>query len=510
MASGLHGEAVVNIVWFKRDLRLHDHAAFAAAALRGPILPLVIVEPAYWQQPDTSNRQWRFMRSAIEDLSTQIADTGGKLIVRTGDAVAIFQTLYDEYGPFTLWAHEETGNAWTYERDKAVHRWCKTHTIAFEERRMFGVLRGPEVNRDRWSVQWDRMMAMPQIPVPEYVAWQKAETHPLPSADILGLAKDGLITMPKAGRIAALADLHSFLFERGEHYTRAMSSPITGETACSRLSWHLTYGSVSMREVAQAAWARYRDLPPKEKLWRQALRSFIARLHWHCHFIQKLESEPEIEYRPMARIFAELRPRRADSDRLAAWAEGRTGYPYVDACMRYLTAYGWINFRMRAMLMSFACYDLWLSWQEAGLVLAQKFIDYEPGIHWSQCQMQSGETGINTVRIYSPVKQGYDQDPKGVFIRQWVPELAELPDAYLHEPWRLSACDFAALCSDYPMRLVDHGIASKQAKDAIYALRRKPEARLQAKAVVQKHGSRKRTAEWKKRGAAAAQFTLEL
>lgn len=493
----------LQIVWFKRDLRLSDHAALCAAMRKGPVLPLIIVEPDYWQQPDISARQWQFWRGCIEDLARGLASKNGALIIRIGDAVAIFDQLLRELGRFDLVAHEETGNAWTYERDKAVHRWCKANAIRFTEHRQFGVIRGRSVNRDRWSRGWDAMMAQPKLPEPDFVMWQVAQSDPLPDASTLGLAEDGLIYPQVPGRDAAEDLLYSFLHLRGEHYTREMSSPITAEAACSRLSTYLAYGAISMREVAQSAWLRYRELPQSEKAWQQAIRSFIARLHWHCHFIQKLESEPEAEYRPFAKVYEGLRPRHADPERLAAWAGGRTGYPFIDAAMRYLTATGWINFRMRAMLMSFASYDLWLPWQEAGLVLARRFTDYEPGIHWPQCQMQAGETGINTVRIYSPVKQGYDQDAGGSFIRRWVPELADVQDAYVHEPWKLSVDERTALCPDYPERIVDHAAAAKSAKDAIYALRRLPGARAEAKRVVSKHGSRKRTADRIRKGRAA-------
>jgi deoxyribodipyrimidine photo-lyase len=490
----------IQVLWFKRDLRLHDHAALLAAAKLGPILPLFVVEPEYWRQPDTSARQWEFQRGCLSELGAEISTQDGKLLVRTGDVVEILEELRRTHGPIQLWSHIETGNSWTYTRDRKVQRWARAHNIIWQELPQFAVHRARTYNRDKWASAWDRMMSEPVLTVPQGIEWVDAgRCDDLPSAMSLELHADGLSNMQTPGRMAGLNHLHRFLFESGENYTFEMSSPLTAEHACSRLSPYIAYGALSMREIAQSAWQRAHQLGDLSTAargkWPSALRSFIARLHWHCHFVQKLESEPQIEFLPMAKIYQGLRPAGADDVKFSAWKTGQTGYPFVDAAMRYLIANGWINFRMRAMLMSFASYDLWLPWQDTGKHLARLFVDYEPGIHWPQCQMQSGETGINTVRIYAPVKQGHDQDPAGDFVRRWVPELANVPGALVHEPWRLSDEMRQEVCPNYPERIVDHRTAAAYAKTQISALRRTDSARHEAAAVFQKHGSRKRTAQ---------------
>jgi deoxyribodipyrimidine photo-lyase len=168
----------------------------------------------------------------------------------------------------------------------------------------------------------------------------------------------------------------------------------------------------------------------------------------------------------------------------------------VDACMRALHAGGWINFRMRAMLMSFASYHLWQHWREPALHLARLFLDFEPGIHFPQAQMQSGTTGINAVRIYSPVKQVRDHDPEGRFIRRWCPELAAVPDSYLPRPetmpltvQRQAGC---LIGRDYPAPIVDNGKAYFTARRRMQALRASGPSRSEATDIYRRHGSRKR------------------
>lgn len=486
-------DALPQVVWFKRDLRVFDHACLAQAAIKGPVIPILMVEPAYWALPDSSWRQFELLRQASVALKEQLSNIGGALRVWEGDALSCLAALDHDIGAFDLWAHQETGNNWTYRRDRAVREWCAKRSLTFREPVQYGVWRGSLLDRDRWAKDWDALMARPIYPVPAEVEWHSANPKgfaaDIPGAETVGLTYDGIAGIQPGGRAAATATLHSFLYHRGRDYRTDMSSPLLGAKGCSRLSVHLVAGSISMRECYQATVKRKDELKddasPYAKAWRASLSSFIGRLHWHCHFMQKLEAEPEMEFRPVARAYEGMRP-NVSAEWHAAFATGRTGFPFVDACMRSLIATGWINFRMRAMLMSFACYDLFMPWQEAGTILARLFTDYEPGIHWTQSQMQSGETGINTLRIYSPVKQGRDHDVDGHFIRRWVPELEHLTGNALHEPWKHGGTE------NYPDPIVDHATATKAARDAIWAIRRTPEAKVEAEDVMLRHGSRRR------------------
>ena len=479
----------LQVLWFKRDLRLDDHAALRLAAERGPVLPLLVVEPEYWQQDDTSGRQYRWWSGCGRALAKDIATNGGTLAVVQGDVVRTLAKLRETHGPFDLVAHQETGNWWTYQRDIAVREWCSETGIRFDEPMQFGIWRGSKLDRDKWSKMWDAFMEEPMQPVPK-VDWARHDhADAFPDEADLGIAPDPVDWMPEPGFEPACEILRSFLYERGRDYRTDMSSPTLGAQGCSRLSPYLAVGAISMKRCYQETRARQAELADDKseegKAWKASLRSYVGRLHWHCHFTQKLEADPELEWRPAVRAYEGMRP-PSDPMLLDAFAKGSTGFPFVDACMRQLRSTGWINFRMRAMLMSFACYDLFLRWQDAGRVLAHLFTDYDPGIHWTQAQMQSGESGINTLRIYNPIKQGRDHDRQGDYIREWVEELSGCPAPQVHEPWK-EDCG-----TQYAPPLVDHAKATKAARDAIWQVRKRPEVREEAQRVVELHGSRRR------------------
>lgn len=450
---------------------------------------------------------WDFIADCLTELRRELAACGIPLLVVHGEAVVTLEVLQRFTRFQHLTSHEETGNDLTFQRDRAVNRWAKHRGISWNEFPTNGVVRRLN-SRDGWSSVWHRRMRGAPLPPPNTAAplppyWT---TSPLPSAADLGIDSiaDRSPTRLRGGSRRAQRLLESFLAGRGKGYVRGMSNPNTAWSDCSRLSPYFAFGCFSMREAIQRtreATDHYRSLAAAERpIPLGAISSFRSRCQWRCHFIQKLESEPEIEFHDMHRAFAGIRDNGPDDSVLDRFLQGQTGYPFVDACIRSLRHTGWINFRMRAMLTSFAAYHLWIDWRRLRDPLARFFIDYEPGIHYSQLQMQSGVTGINTVRIYSPVKQSLDQDPDAVFIRCWIPELLNQAAAVLHDPWKHDVA--------YHPPIVDAKAALAQARERIGAVRRSAGFRNENQRVYKKHGSRKGRSRNRVAGQGADEFNV--
>ena len=499
----------MDVVWFKKDLRVTDHAPLAEAARSGPLVCLWIDEEEVYAGEDFDASHLAFANECLLELDEKLQEAGGRLVRRRGEATLVLEKLWRELSFQRLHSHEETGNGITYQRDLRVARWCRERRVEWLETTQTGVVRRLRT-RDGWATLWAARMTLPCTDAPDQIQSVPVVSDPICTPESVGLGADNRAAWrQRGGSREARRWLESFLTQRGRDYTRAMSSPVTAYEACSRISPYLTWGCLGVREAfaavrqQKAIWEEAQMSGVKvDPRWFQAARSFAGRLRWHCHFMQKLEDEPALEYRNLARIYDGLREDAWDEERFSAWAEGRTGYPMVDACMRALTATGWLNFRMRAMVMSFASYHLWLHWRKTGLHLARLFLDYEPGIHWSQSQMQSGTTGINTLRVYSPAKQLLDHDPEGVFVRKWVPELQNVPAKWLAEPHTMPAMEqcFAGCIvgHDYPFPIVEHKVAYAHAQKKMFLLRKQPASRLEARSIQKKHGSRKAASrEWR-------------
>ena len=490
----------VHIVWFKRDFRVIDHAPLAAACSAGAVLPLFCWDPTVWTGEDYAKQHQQFVMECLAELKLALQKMGLHLQVSNIGIVETLNNIRQQVVIAGIYSHEETGNGASFLVDKAVAAWCKYYAVNWQEMPQNGVVRRLK-SRNSWNGYWEQRMNAPQAIMPEKAL--AASVLTLPSAQIIIAQGIDKPKRQKGGRSQALEVFGSFLDGRAAKFRGGISSPLSAVTAGSRLSPYLAYGCLSMKEVVQATRDRRTWASEVPHLFPTSLNSgligFESRLHWHCHFMQKLESEPEMEFENLHHAHDGMRDESLSDiesqQRLQAWSTGETGWPLVDACMAMLRETGWINFRMRAMLMSTASYLYWLHWRGSGLHLAREFLDYEPGIHWAQTQMQSGTTGINTLRIYSPIKQAQDQDPTGAFVRHWLPQLKHVPDTWIFEPYLMPkvqqlqyGCE---LDKHYPLPMLDIAQATKLARTNISMARKKDGVYAETQAVIKKHASRK-------------------
>ena len=486
----------MNVFWFRRDLRIADNKALYEAAKCEKVAAIYVFDPKVMNQQDFSNLHLDFIKDSLSSLNNSFSLFNSEINLFNLPALDVFKYLVDNYNIENVYSNHFIHNWFSLESDKSVQKFLNSKGIKWRLYKNNGVINNLQ-SRDGWSLNWNKYMSESVIESPNLSNFQKLNK----SCAITDIREysNNKISYRKfylGGESLAKINLDEFLNSRGKEYAKNISSPLYAGKSCSRISPYLTYGNISIRQVVNATKKRQKELRELKVRdgWLGSLSAFSSRLRWHCHFIQKLEMQPNLEFTNMVEAFDSIRSQN-NYGYFEAWKSGQTGFPMVDACMRYLKFNGWINFRMRAMLVSFASYNLWLDWRITSKYLSRYFIDYEPGIHYNQFQMQSGVTGINAIRIYNPIKQQNDHDKNGDFVRKWCPELENIPKDYLEYPHLMSESlqkkTGCIIGKSYPRPLVDIKISTLKAKKEIFKIKSKRETKKQAEIAYFKHGSRK-------------------
>ncbi len=427
----------MNILWFRRDLRLADNESVSkACSNNAEVLPCLVVDPWLFTWDEISPARLRFWFDAVCELHQQLLARNSRLILLAGNAVEaierLSQQLIDRGHAPKLFFNRDLHVASDRERDNRVIKFCQTAKIPYEIG-LSNFLQNRD-NRDSWNQEYYDYVHRPLHEVPTRI--NTPEINDLPELSIAELAakygrswKGTKVYFP-GGERSANDVLDSFLDKRFPGYHWKISQPwLTQQGATSQLSPHLAWGTISIRTVYQQTKAKANEYALNSKQ-QFSLKAFRDRLRWHGSFTQRFYFHPEIAHQNRYPEFDDwYRNAPLDEEKqqlFQAWQAGETGFPLVDASMRQLKEMGWMNFRMRAMCATFLTINCGVSWHHGALHFMQNLVDGDLAIDNWQWQMQAGITNplSETFRIYNPAKNLVEKDPNLEFVRFWVPELS--------------------------------------------------------------------------------------
>ncbi|HEX4440556.1 MAG TPA: deoxyribodipyrimidine photo-lyase [Thermoanaerobaculia bacterium] len=466
--------------WFRRDLRVRDNTSLARAARDGDgVVTVFVLDDHYGSDPNVGPSRFRFLRESLEELAASVGRRGGRLLLRRGPAAEALPALLAEAGAKAVYANAEIG-PYPEERDAAVHDALAARGASlrlFQDALLVDPDRVATERGDPYTVytpfarRWTAEEKAPPLPEPASLAGPHRGLASVP-IERVGAWRD-LPADPKAprgGESEAFRLLEQFAAGPIERYPDERNFPARAGT--SRLSPHLHFGTISARTLHARAMEESRSASG-----RTAGRKWISELAWREFYHSVLHHFPRVARESFRRELDGL-AWRSDREGLDAWKRGETGYPLVDAAMRELSTTNWMHNRARMVVASFLTKDLHVHWREGERWFEHELADADQANNNGGWQWAAG-TGTDAApyfRIFSPVLQSRRFDPDGAYIRRFLPALARVPDARIHEPWTMSPAEQDAfgcrIGRDYPAPIVDHSAERRVALDLWEAIKK--------------------------------------
>lgn len=467
------------IVWFRRDLRLHDQSAMTAACEQcDEIIPLFVFDEPLLQSHGYGSACVNFMLGCVNSLGSSLALLGISLQWRRGEPIEeVVRAARDWKADIVYWSRDYEPRAKVRDLEVCQQlnqmgvsvRTFKDHVV-FEAEEVRGAtgeaFQRYSAYRARWWAKWHSTKPTPcSLPSPLRLATKAVllSTPPLPSANELGY--DHVVPWIEPGERSARTQLRGFVEGPIHRYANGRNRPaIEGS---SKLSPHFRFGTLSPRVAVCSA---LEGLSRRNRVSRPDVLTWIDELIWREFFQQVLTAFPHVVDGPFrSTAVPQSRDRGPERDRLfQAWCEGKTGYPIVDAGMRQLNQTGWMHNRVRMVVASFLIKDLRVDWQSGERYFMQHLIDADVAANngnWQWCA-STGTDAMRGYRIFNPALQSKKFDPDGTYIRLFVPELAKVPAKKIHEP-HFMTCDEqnrygCHIGGDYPAPVVDHRQARQE------------------------------------------------
>ncbi len=450
------------IVWIRRSLREYDNTALVEASKKHEnLIPLYIVDDKYFQKASLGYPRVKFWHSALQNFKRQLKEKEKDIIVRKGNPVEELNKIIEETSAEKLYFNRDY-SPYSRKRDKKIQEFdLETESfkdlVMFEKEEILSNSGSPYKTYTYYAKKWfnkdkDRPQKPQKYNVPEL------ESEEIPSLKELGFEiPENFEWEWNPSREGGMKRLSLFKQKILDYDS---DRDYAWKDATSKLSPHLKFGTVSIREVF---WETER-IKAKNPDNLSGIKTWQEELAWRDFYFQMLYNFPESGEKALQKQFRDLewRSKKEAKEDWEAWKNGETGFPFVDAGMRQLKKTGWMHNRLRMVVTSFACKDLWLDWRDVHEFFNENFVDAElasmiGGIQWAY---SIGTDSQPYFRVFNPWTQGEKYDPNGEYIRRWIPELKNVPDNHIHRPYKMSQIaenkSDCVIGEDYPRPIVDH------------------------------------------------------